>query len=99
MDTLIDLLDSEKWTEVNSADRGDGFLEYAINRNAKSIDSNTLALMVADDAGNCKTVTLTNTRDNKNPVKNVSRAELKLDEEGKRVLGIDLDGDCVILKT
>lgn len=76
-----------------------GFLEYAINRNAKSIDSNTLALMVADDAGNCKTVTLTNTRDNKNPVKNVSRAELKLDEEGKRVLGIDLDGDCVILKT
>ncbi|XP_061180104.1 uncharacterized protein LOC133188623 [Saccostrea echinata] len=99
MDTLIDLLDTDKWTEVNSADRGEGFVECAINRNAKQVDPNTLAIMIADDAGNCRTVTINNTRENKNPVKNVGRAEIKLDEEGKTVLGIDIDGDCVVAKS
>lgn len=76
-----------------------GFTEYAIHRKVTPVDANTLNIIVADDAGNCKTVTVNNTKENKNPVKNVSRAEMKLDEEGKRVLGIDIDGDCVICKS
>ena len=76
-----------------------GFVEYSINRNAKQLDANTLGLMLADEDGNAKNVTLSFTLPNKNPVKSVSRAELKLDAEGKNVLGIDLDGDCVILKS
>ena len=74
-------------------------MEYSINRNAKQLDANTLGLMLADEDGNAKNVTLSFTLPNKNPVKSVSRAELKLDAEGKNVLGIDLDGDCVILKS
>ncbi|XP_062614607.1 uncharacterized protein LOC134276362 [Saccostrea cucullata] len=99
MDTLIDFLDTEKWTEINSTDRGEGFVECAINRNAKQVDPNTLAIQIADDAGNCRTVTIYNTKENKNPVKHVGRAEIKLDEERKTVLGIDIDGDCVIVKS
>lgn len=76
-----------------------GFVEYSVNRNAKQVDANTLALMIADDSGNPKTVTLCFTLPNKNPVKSVSRAEIKLDAEGTKILGIDLDGDCVVLKS
>lgn len=99
MDSLIDNLDKEKWAEVSVADRGDGYVEYSINRNPKQLDPTTLGFMISDDDGNAKSVTLSFTLANKNPLKGVGRAELKLDPDAKVVLGIDLNGDCVVLKS
>lgn len=55
--------------------------------------------MITDDDGEAKNVTLTATLANKNPLKGVGRAELKLDPDNKNILGIDLNGDCVVLKS
>lgn len=74
-----------------------GFVEFAINRTTTPLDAHTLKISVADNAGNFKNVVINNTRDNSNPLKNVNQADLKLDEEGN-VVGIDVEGDCVITK-
>lgn len=97
MVSLIHNLDDTKWAEVNSSDRGEGFVEFAINRTTTPLDPHTLRISVADNAGNFKNVIINNTRDNSNPLKNVNQAELKLDEEGN-VVGIDVEGDCVVTK-
>lgn len=55
--------------------------------------------MITDDDGEAKNVTLTATLANKNPLKGVGRAELKLDPDNKNILAIDLNGDCVVLKS
>lgn len=76
-----------------------GYAEYSINRNPKQLDPSTLGFMITDDDGEAKNVTLTATLANKNPLKGVGRAELKLDPDNKIILGIDLNGDCVVLKS
>lgn len=76
-----------------------GYAEYSINRNPKQLDPSTLGFMITDDDGEAKNVTLTAILANKNPLKGVGRAELKLDPDNKNILGIDLNGDCVVLKS
>lgn len=76
-----------------------GYAEYSINRNPKQLDPSTLGFMITDDDGEAKNVTLTATLANKNPLKGVGRAELKLDPDNKNILAIDLNGDCVVLKS
>lgn len=61
------------------------------------LDAHTLKISVTDNAGKFKNVVINNTRDNSNPLKNVNQADLRLDEEGN-VVGIDVEGDCVITK-
>ena len=55
-------------------------------------------MMIANDAGDAKTVLLNHTLPKKDPLKNIGLCEIKLDEEGKNIVGIDLNGDVVVLK-
>ncbi|XP_069104315.1 uncharacterized protein [Argopecten irradians] len=95
MDSLIDALDSEKWKEVKEADLGEGFVTYHVNRNHKRVDNTNLTMLVAEEEGDGKNVTLAGTKANKDPLKNIGQCDLKLDPEGKFIIGINLDGDCV----
>lgn len=52
--------------------------------------------MVALDDGDAITVTIDGTQKGKDPIKDVHRAELKLDNN--KIIGIDLDGDFVVCK-
>jgi len=98
MDSLIDNLVADKWVETSSDSRGDGFQSYSINRNHKHTDPATMIVMIATEDGDPKSVCITGTKDNKDPLKNIGHCDLKLDEDEKNVIGIDLDGDCVVCK-
>ncbi|XP_060084057.1 uncharacterized protein LOC132563315 [Ylistrum balloti] len=98
MDGLIDSLLPEVWQEVSSGERGDGFVDYFLNGNPKQVDANTLGLVISDEDGNAQSVVLKGTLPNKNPLNKISRVELKVGED-KSLVGIDLNGDCVILKS
>ncbi|XP_033759380.1 uncharacterized protein LOC117341629 [Pecten maximus] len=98
MDTLIDALDGDKWEEVEESSLGEGFVTYHVNRNHKRLDTSSLTMLIAEEEGDGKNVTLAGTKANKDPLKNIGQCDLKLDTEGKFIIGINLDGDCVVCK-
>lgn len=61
------------------------------------LDVYIFKISVVDNVGNFKNVVIKNMRDNLNLFKNVNQVDFKLDEEGN-VVGIDVEGDCVIIK-
>lgn len=61
------------------------------------LDVYIFKISVVDNVGNFKNVVINNIRDNLNLLKNVNQVDFKLDEEGN-VVGIDVEGDCVIIK-
>lgn len=61
------------------------------------LDVYIFKISVVDNVGNFKNVVINNMRDNLNLFKNVNQVDFKLDEEGN-VVGIDVEGDCVIIK-
>ncbi|OWF40571.1 hypothetical protein KP79_PYT20003 [Mizuhopecten yessoensis] len=98
MDTLIDSLLPSVWQEVSMDDRGDGFEDFFVNGNPNRKDENTLEIVISDAEGNAKTVTLKGAQPNKNPLNKISRCELKVDGD-KNLIGMDLNGDVVVLKS
>ncbi|XP_060084076.1 uncharacterized protein LOC132563333 [Ylistrum balloti] len=98
MDSLIDGLDSEKWQETDESSLGEGFVTYHLNRNHKRVDTNSILVLIAVEDGEGKHVTLAGTKANKDPLKNIGQCDLKLDADEKFIVGINLDGDCVVCK-
>lgn len=96
MVSLIDSLLPDVWQEVEASKRGDGWVEYHINRQKKFTDPNTLSLFLTDDNGDPKTAILKGTQPNSDPVKSVARCEFKLN--GEEIVGMDLNGDVVLRK-
>nr|QDK55492.1 AMP-1 [Pinctada imbricata] len=97
MDTMIDSLNKDMWAETTA--KADGYKEYTINRQHKRIDKTTLGLFLDPEEGDSVTVQINDTLDDKDPLKNICRAEFKLDPTNTKVIGIDLDGDIVERKS
>lgn len=55
--------------------------------------------MIMDDDGEVKNVIFIVILVNKNFLKGVGRVEFKFDFDNKNILGIDLNGDCVVFKS
>lgn len=97
MEGLIDSLDKSKWQEVSPANKSDGYQEYHINPHAhKKLDNNTFVYMIDNDNVDPKKVVLESA--NKDPIKAVSLLEIKLNADGTKIVGMDLDGDIVELQ-
>ncbi|OWF40565.1 hypothetical protein KP79_PYT25098 [Mizuhopecten yessoensis] len=98
MDTLIDGLDTEKWQETEESSLGEGYVTYHLNRNHRRADDKSIVVLIAEEDGEGRNVTLAGTRPNKDPLKNIGQCDLKLDTDQKFIIGINLDGDCVVCK-
>lgn len=96
---LMDGLDEGSWEEKDVSKKSAGYKEYHVNHNHKHVDDTTLGFLVAEEDGDPISVELFNCKKNKDPLKGVGTTELKLDADGKIIIGIDLNGDVVERKS
>uniref|UniRef100_A0A0B7BLC7 Uncharacterized protein n=1 Tax=Arion vulgaris TaxID=1028688 RepID=A0A0B7BLC7_9EUPU len=97
MEGLIDSLNRDKWQEAQVSDKTGEFLEYHVNPHAhKKLNDTAFCYMIENDNIDPKKVTLEYVL--KDPIKNVSLIEIRLNADGTKITGLDLDGDVVLLK-
>lgn len=91
-------LDLTKYLDLTHyLDLSDGYLEYHVNPHAhKKLDNTSFCFMIENDSVDPKKVVLEFAL--KDPIKAASLLEIKLDAEGTKIVGMDLDGDIVELK-
>ncbi|KAI8772540.1 monocarboxylate transporter 12, partial [Biomphalaria glabrata] len=74
-----------------------GYQEYHVNPHAhKKLDNGIFVYMIENDLIDPKKVTLEFAQ--KDPIKQVALLEIKLNDDGTKIVGLDLDGDIVELK-
>ncbi|BFZ06735.1 hypothetical protein BsWGS_09774 [Bradybaena similaris] len=97
MEGLIDSLNKDKWQEAQVADKTGDFQEYHVNPHAhKKLSDTTFLYMIDNDLVDPKKVVLEHAI--RDPIKQVSLLEIRLNEDGTKITGMDLDGDVVLLK-
>jgi hypothetical protein len=97
MEGLIDSLNREKWLEATVADKTDDFQEYHVNAHAhKKLTNTSFIYMIDNDQVDPKKVVLEYAL--KDPIKSVSVLDIRLNADGTKITGLDLDGDVVLLK-
>ncbi|KAH9514722.1 hypothetical protein Btru_023400 [Bulinus truncatus] len=97
MEGLIDSLNKDKWQEVPVANKSDGYQEYHVNPHAhKKLDNNSFLYMIENDLVEPRKVVLEYAL--KDPINKVALLEFKLNADGTKIVGMDLDGDIVELK-
>ncbi|KAK7484468.1 hypothetical protein BaRGS_00024353, partial [Batillaria attramentaria] len=94
MDALEESLDLAKWTHKTPGNRSQNYHEYQVMRQHKQLTPTSYRYLIQTDAEeNPKGVIVENTAKNKDPLKDIGTAELLLKDD--KVVGIDLDGDCL----
>ncbi|XP_059158591.1 uncharacterized protein LOC131942696 [Physella acuta] len=97
MEGLIDSLNKDKWQEITADKKSDGYQEYHVNPHAhKKLDNTSFGYMIENDSVDPKKVVLEFAL--KDPIKAASLLEIKLNADGTKIVGMDLDGDIVELK-
>ncbi|KAK6195572.1 hypothetical protein SNE40_000976 [Patella caerulea] len=96
MDPLMDSLLENQWKLVTTATRGDGYSEYQVMRQHKAEGKNGWRYLIQQEDADPKGVFLMGCKEGRDPLKDIGTCELKLNEDGTQVLGVDLDGDVAI---
>ncbi|KAL5004490.1 hypothetical protein ScPMuIL_017946 [Solemya velum] len=97
MESLIDSFQTSKWMEMDVSKK-QGFKEYHVMRRHHQDDATHITYCVAVEDGDPMNVKVEYTQVGHDPLKGIGCCELKLDDKGENVIGIDLNGDCVVHK-
>uniref|UniRef100_A0A0B7AFI8 Uncharacterized protein n=1 Tax=Arion vulgaris TaxID=1028688 RepID=A0A0B7AFI8_9EUPU len=97
MEGLIESLNRNKWQTVQVADKTGDFQEYHVSPHAhKKVGDSSFCYMIENDTVDPKKVVLEYALND--PIKNVALLEIRLNDDGTKITGLDLDGDVVLLK-
>lgn len=97
MDLLEESLDLTKWQHKDPKTKHENYKEFQVLRQHKQLNPTSFRYVVQMDADeDPKGVIIEHTATDKDPLKDIGTAELLLQDD--KVIGIDLDGDCMELK-
>lgn len=98
MDPLEESLDAGKWCHKDIGQVQKEYREYQVMRQHKQMDPTSYRYVIQKTEGDDepKGVVVEFTSKDKDPLKDIGTAELRLKDN--KVVGINLDGDCMELK-
>ncbi|ESO83714.1 hypothetical protein LOTGIDRAFT_168958 [Lottia gigantea] len=96
MDPLMDSLLDTQWKLVTTETRGDGFKEYKLMRQHAPEGKNGFRYLIQEEDNDPQRVIMLGCKEGHDPLKDIGTCELKLNGDGKEIIGVDLDGDAAV---